>query len=152
MENALSLKVPSMAKVRTHFARGQSTLGRVYTDEDGGKWCMCLYPNGDNVSRENHIGLFVKVLSLPRGVLGVKVEGSMRVLSSDGQIISTRSFPRSTFLNASGNGLASSCTWGFHDMCGKYDIYIYIYIFSLIEWDLSNWRISSSICSPLSSK
>lgn len=100
---------------------------------------MCLYPNGDNISRENQIGLFVKVLSLPRGVLGVKIEGTMRVLNPDFTVISARSFPLSTFLNASGSGLASCCTWGFHDMCGKYELLL------VVEEDVSDLCISTSI-------
>lgn len=41
--------------------RGQSTLGSVHVDAEGGKWSLCLYPNGDNLSREGQLGVFVKV-------------------------------------------------------------------------------------------
>lgn len=43
----------------------------------------------------------LQVLSLPRGITAVKIEGNLRVLQQ-GRILASRSFPVSTFLNASG--------------------------------------------------
>jgi hypothetical protein len=63
------------------------------------------------------------VLSLPRGVTAVKIEGNLRILQS-GQIIASRSFPVSTFLNASGTGAATSSTWGFHDFCETREVQV----------------------------
>lgn len=67
-DDALALHVTSLAELKKHYPRGQSTLGFVYVDPEGGKWSLCLYPNGDNLSREGQLGVFVKVLALPRGV------------------------------------------------------------------------------------
>ena len=33
----------------------------MHVDAEGGKWSLCLYPNGDNLSREGQLGVFVKV-------------------------------------------------------------------------------------------
>ncbi|GAB5034034.1 zinc finger family protein [Nannochloropsis oceanica] len=115
-DDALALHVPSLEDMRLHYPRGQSTLGFIYADGEGGKYSLCLYPNGDNLSREGQLGVFVKVLALPGGVNAVKIEGSLRILHA-GQVVASRSFPVSTFLNASSTGAATSSTWGFHDFC-----------------------------------
>jgi hypothetical protein len=54
-----------------HTHRGQSTLGSVHEDKEGNKWSLCLYPNGDNLSREGQLGVFVKVKKKKRGNGGV---------------------------------------------------------------------------------
>lgn len=52
----------------------------------------------------------------------MKIEGNLRVLQA-GQIVASRSFPVSTFLNASGTGAATSSTWGFHDFCETREVH-----------------------------
>ena len=62
-DDSLSLHVSSLSELKARFPKGQSTLGFVWTDSEGGRWTLCLYPNGDNLSREGQLGIFVKVSS-----------------------------------------------------------------------------------------
>jgi hypothetical protein len=58
---AIPLCSPSFPPSLPPSFSGQSTLGFVYEDSEGGKYSLCLYPNGDNLSREGQLGVFVKV-------------------------------------------------------------------------------------------
>lgn len=60
-DDVLALHIPSFSDLKARLPKGQSTLGFVWNDSEGQRWTLCLYPNGDNLSRENEIGVFVKV-------------------------------------------------------------------------------------------
>jgi hypothetical protein len=108
------------ATLRQEVSRGTSCISHRYLDPHGGQWCLQVYPRGTKESAEDHIGVFVKLMDLPKEIVAVKFQAHVHIHTDQPEYttLKRRQFAVSNWLSPNGRQPASLADWGNRDFCG----------------------------------